>query len=510
MITKSVIQNLHLILTAIITVAIPYALISYVLPITPDSGIFLYTGTVILDGGVPYLDSWDHKGPLLYLFNYFGILMFGNISGVFILEGTFLFLSLIICTFLWEKLTNKFVSLILALAFICSYFLTFSNGNLTETWLVPFLLITYTLCASYLIDKKNLGRYGLELCSIAIGITIAIALMTRANNAMGITSMALFFIFLNKHSLRQSLLLIISSSLIIIAPIAIWLMEKQAFEEFIQQYFYYNFFYIDESFSFSLIDRIRNYKNLLQTGLFTPLWLLSLLCIFYSFAFKQKSKTSEEKLSIENIFLIILILELISQFISGRGYTHYICVVLPAFVVFNLVFIRSTNFHGNFIKVKNVFSLFSHPLILIYIILLLIKMGGVLERSQHFSITLEGSPQFTVAEYLRTNTEPEDRIAIIGSDVWLLVASNRKSASRISYTYPQMLSFDSERKERINNIFENKPKYIIQSKCIPNEDSQNINCPDQIIFNEIINELGQFYKREKDIGNQIFWLRRDS
>ena len=137
-------------------------------------------------------------------------------------------------------------------------------------------------------------------------------------------------------------------------------------------------------------------------------------------------------------------------------------------------------------------------------------MGGVIERIQLFSITLEGSPLFTVAEYLRTNTEPEDRIAIIGSDVWLLVASDRKSASRISYNYPDMLSFDSERKERINNIFENKPKYIIQSKCIPNEDSRNINCPDQIIFNEIINELGQFYKREKDIGNQIFWVRGDS
>ena len=30
------------------------------------------------------------------------------------------------------------------------------------------------------------------------------------------------------------------------------------------------------------------------------------------------------------------------------------------------------------------------------------------------------------------------------------------------------------------------------------------------LFNEIINELGQFYKREKDIGNQIFWVRGDS
>ncbi|KEP72638.1 hypothetical protein HR12_42000 [Microbacterium sp. SUBG005] len=33
--------------------------------ITRDSGVFLYTGMVVSRGGMPYVDSWDHKGPLL-------------------------------------------------------------------------------------------------------------------------------------------------------------------------------------------------------------------------------------------------------------------------------------------------------------------------------------------------------------------------------------------------------------------------------------------------------------
>ena len=40
-----------------------------------DSGVFIYTGKQVLDGKIPYLDVWDHKGPLLYYINAFGLLL---------------------------------------------------------------------------------------------------------------------------------------------------------------------------------------------------------------------------------------------------------------------------------------------------------------------------------------------------------------------------------------------------------------------------------------------------
>ena len=36
--------------------------------------IFMYVAQGILEGEVPYLDRWDHKGPLLYLINAVGLL----------------------------------------------------------------------------------------------------------------------------------------------------------------------------------------------------------------------------------------------------------------------------------------------------------------------------------------------------------------------------------------------------------------------------------------------------
>ncbi|MFT4019307.1 MAG: hypothetical protein QM668_20250 [Agriterribacter sp.] len=40
-----------------------------------DKEIFKYTGLVMLKGGVPYRDFFDHKPPLIYVLNYFGLLM---------------------------------------------------------------------------------------------------------------------------------------------------------------------------------------------------------------------------------------------------------------------------------------------------------------------------------------------------------------------------------------------------------------------------------------------------
>lgn len=42
-------------------------------PLYTDAGVFLHAGSRILEGGVPYLDVWDHKGPGIALFAALGL-----------------------------------------------------------------------------------------------------------------------------------------------------------------------------------------------------------------------------------------------------------------------------------------------------------------------------------------------------------------------------------------------------------------------------------------------------
>ena len=58
------------------------------LPTRTDSSVFLYIGKQMHAGKVPYVDLFDHKGPLLYLIQYLGFSIWKDsvAGGVWILE----------------------------------------------------------------------------------------------------------------------------------------------------------------------------------------------------------------------------------------------------------------------------------------------------------------------------------------------------------------------------------------------------------------------------------------
>ena len=61
-------------------------------PTGTDSTVFLYIGRLILHGGIPYRDAFDHKGPLVYLLDAAGLAIHG-VFGVWLLELLFLTVS---------------------------------------------------------------------------------------------------------------------------------------------------------------------------------------------------------------------------------------------------------------------------------------------------------------------------------------------------------------------------------------------------------------------------------
>ena len=54
-----------------------------------DQSVFVYVAKGILQGEAPYLDRWDHKGPLLYLINLIGLIIDEN-WGMWVIQGLFL------------------------------------------------------------------------------------------------------------------------------------------------------------------------------------------------------------------------------------------------------------------------------------------------------------------------------------------------------------------------------------------------------------------------------------
>lgn len=116
-----------------------------------DSSVFRTVAMMMDRGYVPYRDTFDHKGPLIYILNWLGM-QISYYRGIWLIEfaalfGTFLYMYKIIRIFCSRKLSV--VLLIVCMALLFSYF---DGGNLTEEYAMPFIsmaLFYYTKSQIY-------------------------------------------------------------------------------------------------------------------------------------------------------------------------------------------------------------------------------------------------------------------------------------------------------------------------------------------------------------------------
>jgi hypothetical protein len=142
---------------------------------------------------------------------------------------------------------------------------------------------------------------------------------------------------------------------------------------------------------------------------------------------------------------------------------HYFIVLFPAAAMLNGIAVKAAS---------RLVPWRTAPAVA-YAVALLVTLGQqwpLLVRSSSTAITrmLYGYNPFPesieVANYLREHTEPDDRIAVLGSEPQVYFYSGRKSATGYIYTYPLMEKQKFAHRmqlEMIGEIEQAKPKYIV-------------------------------------------------
>jgi len=142
---------------------------------------------------------------------------------------------------------------------------------------------------------------------------------------------------------------------------------------------------------------------------------------------------------------------------------HYFIVLFPAAALLNGVAVKSAS---RLIPWRFVPSV-------AYVVALLITLGQqwpLLVRTSTATITrmIYGYNPFPesieVANYIKEHTEPDDRIAVLGSEPQIYFYSGRKSATGYIYTYPLMEKQKFAHRmqlEMMGEIEQVKPKYIV-------------------------------------------------
>ena len=149
-----------------------------------DSSVFRTIAMQMDKGYMPYKDTFDHKGPLLYLINFLG-LKINSHWGVWLIEFVFMTVNFMVL-FFTSKLLNKsyfisFVSIIPSILFLYSLevYEGFNGGNYAEDYILPFLMISLCLFVDYILNDR-VTNVRIAIC----GMCCACAMMLKFNFAM--------------------------------------------------------------------------------------------------------------------------------------------------------------------------------------------------------------------------------------------------------------------------------------------------------------------------------------
>lgn len=298
-----------------------------------DSSMFTYFGYAMDNGKMMYTEIFDHKGPIIFIFNYIGILFSTtNFTGIYIIEFLSLFLFFLFTyklSKLWIPDLTAFIPLIVE-AIVLTLFL--EGGNLTEEYALPF--IAYSLYAFSKFYKSENKIIWNEI--ILIGMTFSIVFLLRANM---ISLWAIFCIFIvveliykkEYKNLFKVIGLFIIGVLLVFIPIGLYLYLNNALEAGIFQSLVFNFMYLDSSGEKN--ESVRIMYNILSNHYVVALFSVFLLYIIY----KWRNYTKSEKLLAIGA-LLFSILSFYTSVMSGREYKHYLMAMVPTMTI-PLIFI---------------------------------------------------------------------------------------------------------------------------------------------------------------------------
>ncbi len=300
-----------------------------------DSAVFQTIGKYWTEGGVrsfiPYLDMFDHKGPLIYLIDAVGYRLTGDKNGILFIQAISIS---IFCVCIYKigrtELSERSAILwtLVNLFFLAS---CYEDGNLTEEYALPF--ITYSLYCIYLycrtvcMDEKIVYDHK-PRCALIYGLTFGVCLMTRVTNALsvciGVLTITSVLVITRKwKNLLQNVIGFIVGLLLIIVPFMIYFGLHGAIYEFWYGTLLYNLDYVNAGSWIWQQDV--SYIKLVAYVIYilfccVPMTIAGVIILY-------------KRMYAKGVFMLLTGLSSILYLISSNTYRHYSIIMIPYFIL---------------------------------------------------------------------------------------------------------------------------------------------------------------------------------
>lgn len=243
-------RNIALLAAVLSALFLPFASV-YTSPLNPyygsDAAVFMVIGKGMTQGLVPYVDLYDHKGPLLFFFNALGYWLYDGKIGVLCVQ----IIMFAIALYLVYKMARLFLpakGCLLALVAFCYYYITMvEGGNLSEEWSLVFSLLPMYLSLQFVSTGGKIASHPLRR-SLVYGLCLGAQVYIRLNNASIICGIILAFVILLCIEKSYAVLfanagMVFAGVVLITLPIVAYFAAHDALVAFFEAAFVDNFVY---------------------------------------------------------------------------------------------------------------------------------------------------------------------------------------------------------------------------------------------------------------------------
>lgn len=394
-------------------------------PYDSDHWIFYYVGhNWIVDGGQLYVDAWDHKPPLIFLYNGVMAALFGD---NIVLHRLWFTLFAVVDTWLFYRIITRFMPALLStigsvvnptraiqLTLITYVFLRnlsqfASNGNTTENLGLVFLL-AMILCYLKFADNRAWGW-------IALSGFFAANLFWVKGNLILLGGVIGLMVLIHGWKKPRLFLHVVAFIAPIILVSALWLgyfASQGTFQDFMVASFSFSAKYASSAWAGKVSANI-------VLILITAAMLIPALIFFVLFLKDAKKLYRVQAYQITGLSFLVG-LALIGA--VGSFYSYYLLIIMP--------FITIVMMYGMF-QLGTLKKALRVIVALVFIATIVIN--GVISlrflANNFTGITKQEASEFTAAaQYVNEHTDPVDRIIAYDYGATFYELAGRQSASR--------------------------------------------------------------------------------
>ena len=386
-----------------------------------DSGVFMTVAMMMDKGYMPYRDTFDHKGPLIYFINYVGR-QISAYRGVWVIEFVSMFATFLFIYKIARLKCGKVLSCIVLLISTSLLFDYFDNGNLVEEYAMPFIAVALYIFLDYLMNR-NVSKLRLIFCGLCFGgvcmlrpnmisvwVVFCVAIIVKSITDKKLNDLGMFII-----------LFTLGFALIVLSNI-LWLAINNGLADFWYEYINFNFVYSTSN----IVGRWRAFFTFCNNPIIILAFIVSAYMIY---------RPGERILYV--ICCCYLFITLLSICMPGLPYSHYGMILVPAvaFPIASLFDLCVRSFSAD----KGKIGAFLIALYFLYTLIMpdwLPVMGDLakiysMRREENNSVLVN-----TVCRVVDDNTQADDKISVYGNWDIIYLLSDRAHATKYSYQFP--------------------------------------------------------------------------